>query len=276
MIKLNPIKSEKIWGYENWIASVHPAAPHKELLESCGSDYPLLVKVIQANDSLSVQVHPDDKDAVRLEGNGNRGKTECWYVLDAEPDSKLVFGLKNITEKKYSKAELASAIQNNTLENYLNFVAVKKGDFIFIPSGTVHAIGGGLRLLEVQQSCDLTYRLYDWGRPREVHIEKGLDVIKEDHLIPVAPFEKTFECDYFKLEKISISGGYSMLASKGECKASDWQLIFVIDGEGTVNTGEGQSEVLKTEDLIAISPGEKITIEGKLSIMKIKCNQVNR
>ena len=115
MIKLNPIKSEKIWGYENWIASVHPAAPHKELLESCGSDYPLLVKVIQANDSLSVQVHPDDKDAVRLEGNGNRGKTECWYVLDAEPDSKLVFGLKNITEKKYSKAELASAIQNNTL-----------------------------------------------------------------------------------------------------------------------------------------------------------------
>lgn len=276
MIKLNPIKSEKIWGYENWIASVHPAAPHKQLLESCGSDYPLLVKVIQANDSLSVQVHPDDKDAFRLEGNGNRGKTECWYVLDAEPDSKLVFGLKNITEKKYSKAELASAIQNNTLENYLNFVAVKKGDFIFIPSGTVHAIGGGLRLLEVQQSCDLTYRLYDWGRPREVHIEKGLDVIKEDHLIPVAPFEKTFECDYFKLEKICVSGGYSMLASKGECKASDWQLIFVIEGEGTVNTGEGQSEVLKTEDIIAISPGEKITIEGKLSIMKIKCNQVNR
>lgn len=271
MFKLNPIKSEKVWGYENWIASVHPAATHQQLLENCGADYPLLVKVIQANESLSVQVHPDDDDAVRLEGQGNRGKTECWYVLDASPDAKLVFGLKKDAENKYSKEELEEAIKNNTLENYLNYVTVKKGDFIFIPSGTVHAIGGGLRLLEVQQSCDLTYRLYDWGRPREVHIEKGLDVIKEDNLKPVAPFEKTFECNYFKLEELNVSGGYSMLASKGDMKASDWQLIFIIDGEGTVKDSEGNLTALKTEDIIAISPGEKITIEGKLKIMKIKC-----
>lgn len=271
MLKLDPIRSDKVWGYENWIASVHPVAPHKDFLDQCGSEYPLLVKVIQANESLSVQVHPDDNDAVRLEGEGNRGKTECWYVLDAEPDAKLVFGLKNDSGKDYSKEELASAIKNNTLEKYLNNVSVKKGDFIFIPSGTVHAIGGGLRLLEVQQSCDLTYRLYDWGRPREVHIEKGLDVIKEDNLRPISPFENEFECNYFSLKKIPVSGGYSMMASVGKNQPSDWQLIFVISGEGTVKDSDGKIQQLKAEDIIAVSPGEKITLEGKLEIMKIMC-----
>ena len=271
MIKLNPIRSDKVWGYENWIASVHPVAPHEEFLKECGSEYPLLVKVIQANESLSVQVHPDDNDAVRLEGVGNRGKTECWYVLDAEPDAKLVFGLKNDSDVEFTKAELASAIKNNSLENYLNNVSVKKGDFVFIPAGTVHAIGGGLRLLEVQQSCDLTYRLYDWGRPREVHIEKGLDVIKEDNLRPISAFENNFECNYFRLEKLKVSGGYSMLASEGDKKASDWQLVFVLSGEGSVKDSEGSVIPLQTEDIIAVSPGEKITIEGKLEIMKIKC-----
>lgn len=269
MLKLNPIRSDKVWGYENWIASVHPVAPHKEFLEQCGNDYPLLVKVIQANISLSVQVHPDDKDAVLLEGKGNRGKTECWYVLDAAPEAKLVFGLKSEC-KKYSPEELSNAISTNTLENYLNFVPVKKGDFIFIPAGTVHAIGGGLRLLEVQQSCDLTYRLYDWGRPREVHIEKGIKVIREDNLKPVAPFSGTFECQYFNLQKLTVSGGYSMLCSKGKNSAEDWQLIFVIKGEGTVKNSDGINFSLKEEDIVAVEPGEKITLEGKLEIMKIK------
>ena len=174
MIKLDALKFEKVWGYELWLASTHENGLQKDFLEYSGGEYPLLVKIINADERLSVQVHPDDECAVALEGAGNVGKTECWYVLDAKDGAKLVYGM----DGERSPEELADAIKSNSLEKYLNEVPVKKGDFVFIPSGTVHAIGGGLRLLEVQQSCDLTYRLYDWGRPREVHIEKGLKSIR--------------------------------------------------------------------------------------------------
>ena len=121
MLKLNAIKSEKIWGYELWIASTHPNGCQQEFKDFCGGDYPLLVKVIQANDTLSIQVHPDDDWAVKLEGKGNRGKTECWYVLDAAPDAKLVYGIK----EGFSNEVLAKAITENKLEQYLEFVNVK-------------------------------------------------------------------------------------------------------------------------------------------------------
>ncbi len=271
MIKLDPIRLDKVWGYENWIASVHPAARHENFYNAC-STYPLLIKVIQADDTLSVQVHPDDEAALKLEGEGNVGKTECWYVLDAASDAKLVFGLKKNSDGIYSSDELASAIKNNEFEKYLNFVNVKKGDFVFIPSGTVHAIGGGLRLLEVQQSCDLTYRLYDWGRPREVHVEKGLKVIKEDSLIPVAPFKGEFECRYFSLEEIEVKGGYSMLCSEDKEKSCSWQMIFCLEGSGTIKNSDGQKFDFNKEDIFAVSPGEKITVEGKARIIKIKCS----
>ena len=126
-------------------------------------------------------------------------------------------------------------------------------------------------MLEVQQSCDLTYRLYDWGRPREVHIEKGLEVIKEDKLLPVSQFTESFECEYFSLEKISVKGGYSFLVPAKSALAKDWQLIFVLDGSGTVKNSDSQKFELAKEDLIAVKPGEKITIEGTLVIMKILC-----
>ena len=112
MLKLTPIKSEKIWGYELWIASTHPNGPQSEFVKACGGEFPLLVKIIQANDTLSIQVHPDDEAAVRLEGAGNRGKTECWYVLDAAPDARLVYGLKDGA----SKEELAEVGWRRALE----------------------------------------------------------------------------------------------------------------------------------------------------------------
>ena len=140
MIKLNPIESKKIWGYELWLASTHPNGLQEDFKAACKGEHPLLVKIIQANDTLSIQVHPDDDWAVKLEGSGNRGKTECWYVLDAADDAKLVYGIK----EGYTNEVLAKAIQNNDLEKYLEFVNVKKGDFIYIPAGTVHAIGSHL------------------------------------------------------------------------------------------------------------------------------------
>jgi len=267
MIKLNAIKSEKIWGYELWIASTHPNGCQKEFIDALGGEYPLLVKVIQADDTLSIQVHPDDELAIKLEGEGNRGKTECWYVLDATPDAKLVYGIK----ENATKEELAKAIEESKLDPYLEFVNVKKGDFIFIPAGTVHAIGAGLRLMEVQQSCDLTYRLYDWGRGREVHIEKGLAVIKQEEMIPVAPMPQEFDCKYFTLEVKDVKGGWSMLCPKAENLPKDWQLIYVISSENACIRSDSDkvAKTISAEEIYAIAPGEKITIEGTAQVMKI-------
>ena len=267
MIKLNAIKSEKIWGYELWIASTHPNGCQKEFIDALGGEYPLLVKVIQADDTLSIQVHPDDELAIKLEGEGNRGKTECWYVLDAAPDAKLVYGIK----ENATKEELAKAIEESKLDPYLEFVNVKKGDFIFIPAGTVHAIGAGLRLMEVQQSCDLTYRLYDWGRGREVHIEKGLAVIKQEEMIPVAPMPQEFDCKYFTLEVKDVKGGWSMLCPKAENLPKDWQLIYVISSENACIRSDSDkvAKTISAEEIYAIAPGEKITIEGTAQVMNI-------
>ncbi len=267
MIKLNAIKAEKIWGYELWIASTHPNGCQKEFIDALGGEYPLLVKVIQADDTLSIQVHPDDELAIKLEGEGNRGKTECWYVLDAAPDAKLVYGIK----ENATKEELAKAIEESKLDPYLEFVNVKKGDFIFIPAGTVHAIGAGLRLMEVQQSCDLTYRLYDWGRGREVHIEKGLAVIKQEEMIPVAPMPQEFDCKYFTLEVKDVKGGWSMLCPKAENLPKDWQLIYVISSENACIRSDSDkvAKTISAEEIYAIAPGEKITIEGTAQVMKI-------
>lgn len=270
MLKLNPIKSDKIWGCELWIASTHPNGCQQDFKKLIGGEYPLLVKIIQADDTLSIQVHPDDYFAEKLEGKGNRGKTECWYVLDAKPEAKLVYGIK----KGCSNEILAKAIQENSLEQYLEFVNVKKGDFIYIPAGTVHAIGAGLRLLEVQQSCDLTYRLYDWGRGREVHIEKGLAVIKHDDMLPVKPFDKHFECEYFALEQIDIKGGWSMICPKSD-KPKSTQLLYVLaEQKAVIRTSNDKIGVpVQNEEIYAILPGEKITIEGQAKIIKIIAKQ---
>ena len=279
MIKLDALKFEKVWGYELWLASTHENGLQKDFLEYSGGEYPLLVKIINADERLSVQVHPDDETAVALEGAGNVGKTECWYVLDAKDGAKLVYGM----DGERSPQELADAIKLNSLERYLNEVPVKKGDFVFIPSGTVHAIGGGLRLLEVQQSCDITYRLYDWGRPREVHIEKGLKSIKKNPLAKVAQFGGSFECEYFSLEEIKISGAYSAFNSGKKKNPRETILFFVLEGSGRVKGGERDSENsaekilkcdFKAEDIFALGGKEKITFMAEgARIMKISCGK---
>ncbi len=142
-----------------------------------GHRFPLLAKFLDANTKLSVQVHPDDAYA-SLHEQGKLGKTEFWYVLDAAPGASIVHGFKSAT----SREEVRQAIQNLTLENLLHEVPVSAGDIIFVPAGTVHAIGNGVLLYELQEYSDLTYRLYDYGRltsagmPRELHIERSLDV----------------------------------------------------------------------------------------------------
>lgn len=195
IIKFDIVKHDKIWGNEQWIVSAHPNGiskvttenykglgldelydKHKELFGTSNLDeFPLLVKIIEADDHLSVQVHPDDEYAKKYENS--LGKSECWYVLDCEAEADIVIG-HNLKDDE----ELKILIENNDLESKLNILPIKKGDFFYIPAGTIHAIRGGTKILEVQQSSDVTYRLYDYGRlengqPRELHIDKSIDVV---------------------------------------------------------------------------------------------------
>lgn len=253
MIKLDSIRSDKIWGYENWIASTHPNGMQKEFYDFAGGDYPLLVKVIQADDTLSVQVHPDDEVASRLENC--RGKTECWYVLSARKGAQLVYGL----DDTYTPDELRKAIEDESLEDMLFYADVKAGDFIYIPAGTVHAIGGGLRLLEVQQSSDITYRLYDWGRGRECHVEKGIACINESGIQEIVPFDGDFDCPYFGLVEIDVDGKF-----EEKVDGFDVVLYFVLDGAGKINGTD-----VSKEDIFAFKKGETLDAEGSIKLMKI-------
>jgi mannose-6-phosphate isomerase len=135
--------------------------------------FPLLMKIIFPKDKLSVQVHPDDNAAAMA--SLPCGKTECWYVLSAERGAKVALGLKSGTRRP----QVEASIRDNTMERLLNWIEVTPGDLIYVDAGTIHAIGPGCVLLETQQNSDTTYRLYDYGRPRELHIERGLDAMKE-------------------------------------------------------------------------------------------------
>ncbi len=147
---------------------------------------PLLAKILDASDWLSVQVHPDDAQARQLEGEP-RGKTEAWYVIAADPGAKLVIGVQPGT----TPAQMAEAIESNELEPLLAYADVVPGDVLYIRAGTIHALGPGLLIYEIQQSSDTTYRLYDWGRmgldgkPREMHIDKGTQVANLETLPPI-------------------------------------------------------------------------------------------
>lgn len=159
-----------------------------ELVQMYGEDvspptnngrFPILIKFIDANQRLSIQVHPDDEYAMSHESPEEMGKTECWYVMDAPPGAKLIMGLK----EGYTRESFEKMVREGKIEDTLNWVDVKRGDVIFIKTGTVHALIEGIMVCEIQQNSDTTYRLYDWGRvgqdgkPRPLHIEKALDVI---------------------------------------------------------------------------------------------------
>lgn len=264
ILELLPIRKAKIWGYEDWIISTHFSAVQKELYENAG-EQDILVKVIQANDVLSVQLHPDDATARILEGEGSCGKTECWYVLSAEKDARLVYSLK----KDYTKEELSLAIKENRLEEYLFYLKVNAGDFVYIPSGMVHAIGGGLRLLEVQQSCDITYRFYDWGRGRELHVEKGLSSLKHfEKKFVEQPFSGFFSGKYFSLKKISVNGNEKIEAAKSLWN-KEYYFIFVIEGEGKIECGKEEVSLCK-EKIVALPYYKDVEISGSVDLIKIE------
>lgn len=164
---------------------------------------PLLVKLLFTTERLSVQVHPDDKYAERH--HKSLGKTEAWYVLDSQPPGELAVGFKQLLTQR----QLKDASKSGEIENLLDWQHVQAGDVIFVPAGTVHAIGAGLTICEIQENSDITYRLYDYGRPRELHLDHGVNVSQlGPHCFPVVPVSiapwrtQLLECSYFRIERL--------------------------------------------------------------------------
>lgn len=263
ILKLKPYISEKIWGYEKWNLSTHRNGSsivedtNKTLKDTLGDELPILIKIIQANDTLSVQVHPNDEYANKYENDN--GKTECWYILDSCEKATLICGIKdNLDKESFEKS-----IKSNSIEENLQRINVKKGDMVYIPAGTVHAIEGGIKLLEIQQSSDVTYRLYDWGRDRETHIKKSLDVIDYDGKNNAGKIEnfKELVTPYFKVEKVSVDGQLNSEVRE------DFHSITVIDGSGEI-TYENNTMPLLEEDTVYIPQGTKYKIKGNMELIK--------
>ena len=263
ILKLNPFYSEKIWGYEEWNLSTHKNGAstiesiNKTLKEVIGHELPIMIKIIQADDTLSVQVHPDDEYSKKYENDN--GKTECWYILEAKDDASLICGIKpGLSKEKFSKI-----IEDGNIENYLQKLSVKPGDMVYIPAGTVHAIEGGLKIIEVQQSSDITYRMYDWGRDREMHIEKSLDVIDYEGKNKGGKIENfsKLETPYFTVEKILSDGLYEDKVN------DDFHSYTVISGNGYITDGKDKIELNK-EETIYIPNNIEYKIVGELELLK--------
>ncbi|MEM7332437.1 MAG: type I phosphomannose isomerase catalytic subunit [Chloroflexota bacterium] len=206
--------------------------------------FPLLIKILDANRQLSVQVHPEDNYALANEGN-ELGKTEMWVVLAAKPNASVILG---VTEGTTPEA-FRQAIADGNLEPFLHHIPVKAGDVVCVPAGSLHAIMDGLLIAEIQQNSNTTYRVYDWnrlqnGKPRELHIDKAMDVINFDQVAPqICPPKATSEGNgisraelcankYFTTERVEISAGATF---EGKCDGRSLEIWGVIDGEAKVN-----------------------------------------
>lgn len=313
-VKLLPFVSETIWGgrklieeygvetekknaAEGWMLSCHEAGASvaqngefagvsfaevvKNNPELCGKnaekfdDFPILIKFIDAMDNLSVQVHPT-KEYCEKTGRG-QSKTECWYIIDCDEDAYLILGFND----KITPEQFKEAIENNTLTDYVSKVPVKKGDFFFIESGTLHAICKGILLAEVQESSNTTYRIYDYnrvgadGKPRELHVEDGVAVTKlEKYSQPNFCKGKELDakerrlladCPLFKVWKLDTSGEFS-----GDADESSFVSLLIMAGEGSLECC-GETLALKKGDSIFIpaNAGE-YKLCGKLEIIETR------
>jgi mannose-6-phosphate isomerase len=213
---------------------------------------PLLIKVLFAKEKLSVQVHPDDRMAQKY--GDPRGKTECWYALAAEPHAQVALGLKD----GVTLSQVEEEIRAGTLEQSLKLLPVAAGDMIFVDAGTVHAIWPGPILLETQQNCDLTYRMFDYGRPRELHIAKSLEATRlttrAGKVAPRTLGDRTIliDVEYFRVERIPVNGSRSSESLRGEGAARGLAWLFAASGAGRL-TGPGFEPVdLPTRGIVGV------------------------
>jgi len=312
MIKTQPlfldsVLQEKIWGGqklqtvfgydlpaekvgEYWAISAHPHgvstvkngefagwkldklwASHRELFgKEPGKVFPLLTKILDARDYLSVQVHPDDRYSLKHEGE--LGKSECWYIIDAEANSEIIYG-----HHAKTREELAQMIEDKRWDDLLTRVPVKKGEFYYVPSGTMHAIGEGILILETQQSSDTTYRVYDFdradtsGNKRELHIKQSIEVMNIPGITPKLEFKKenqgssrvtTFvKTPFFNVYEWQVDGDLTLT------KGAPYTLVSVIEGHGQLIIGTEKYDLSKGEHFILPSGIEKWQLIGKLVLI---------
>lgn len=243
-------------------------AEHREIFGDRKEDaFPLLVKIIDANSDLSVQVHPDDIYAHDHE-EGELGKTECWYVIDCDEDTELVCG-----HHAKSREELKTMMDNGKWKELLRTVKIHPGDFIYVPSGTVHALPAGALILETQQSSDTTYRVYDYdrtdqnGQRRELHLKRALDVIsvpheeehfeRDVHTIGDTKITTLVEGEYFTVSKWELKGKATLDQDE------DFLLVSILDGEGEIRAN-GQDFPFRKGDHFILPAGlGKFDVEGQ-------------
>ncbi len=294
ILKLRPACKDYLWGghrlveeynvdykgeilAEAWVLSAHPDGPSvidngpykgktfRDYLEAEGMEvlgthcrrfreFPILTKFIDARDNLSIQVHPGNGFA--LQNEGQYGKTEMWYVLDAEEGAYLYYGFR----EEISREEFAERIRDNTLLEVLNAVPVHRGDVLFIESGTLHAIGKGILIAEIQQNSNVTYRIYDYGRvgkdgkKRDLHIEKALAVTNRVPIVRSgSQYPHVADCDYFTVDKLNLDGKLTS-RMQGTVFDSSFLSILILDGEGTISC-RGETVSYRKGDSIFLSAG---------------------
>ncbi len=309
ILKLNPVFKDYLWGgtklrdeygfesdldklAEGWMLSCHKDGENtiangelmgKSLTEVVAENpdylgengkgfeyFPILIKLIDAKNDLSVQVHPNNDYAMRVEHE--YGKTECWYILDCDEGAELIYGFN----REISSEEFKERIENNTFLDTVNKVKVKKGDLFFIEAGTLHAIGKGILLAEIQQNSNTTYRVYDYGRlgadgkPRALHVEKAIDVTSctpptrgtepEGELVVKDGYTTQLltKCDLFNVQKAEIDGLYTDCADE-----KSFVSILVTDGNGTIDG----IEIKKGDSLFIPANYGKFAVQGKLEII---------
>ncbi|WP_142959856.1 mannose-6-phosphate isomerase, class I [Enterococcus durans] len=306
-IFLKPVFQKKIWGGsrlksvfgfdisndkigEDWAISAHPHGvsvvengefkgqklddlwkEHKELFgHPTEPVFPLLIKILDAEDELSVQVHPDD--AYGMKHEGELGKTECWYIIDAEPGAEIIYG-----HHAKTREELAEMIKEGRWDDLLKKVPVKKGDFFYVPSGTIHAIGKGIMILETQQSSDTTYRVYDYdrkdasGQKRELHIQQSIDVTTVPAKTPELQIKEVrkgqssivtyLETEFFNVYEWDIKGITSFK------KQAPYTLATVIDGAGELIVDNQTYLLEKGTSFILPNEINEWTVQGELTII---------
>ncbi|ENZ35581.1 MULTISPECIES: type I phosphomannose isomerase catalytic subunit [Clostridium] len=233
---------------------------------SIDEDFPLLIKLITAKDKLSVQVHPNDEYAKRVEND--LGKTEAWYVVDAEEGASLIVGTKDCDKETFKKA-----IEDGNLDKYLNKIPVKKGDFFYVQSGLVHAICEGILIAEIQQSSDTTYRVYDYNRGREIHVEKALDVIDfslkgentQGITIKNDGYDKTYLClgEYFTIQKYEVNTSFKEASDEDR-----FYLFTCVDGEGTIKYNGGEEKISMGDSIFIPASLGEYELCGKFTLLK--------
>ncbi len=291
-IILSPIAKTRVWGGdrlsalgaeppigEHWVLSVREddnnkivngefagksldsvLKAHPDFLGAdCAKDkFPLLIKFIDSKESLSIQVHPDDISAVELAEEC--GKTEMWYIIDSEPESYIYFGIK----EEYSEDEVKEAILlGKDPTPYLNKVSVKAGDSYFIAGGTPHAIGGGNYICEIQQNCDTTYRIYDYGRPRELHLKQAAVSIKKNAIGYTNKGNILARCEYFTSELVTVDGEILI-----EATPKKFVSLTIVKGDGSIIAGDNEYPVRERDSVFIPAGEEKYLLRGNIELIK--------